>query len=81
MDVTPTEPMYRAMNKMADMFLGEAPLKVEVGPAAMRRREAREGFMSLMHTFVAMTMREGARRAFEERGLPTTAAPMKNPTN
>lgn len=78
MNVTPTDPMYRAMNTMADVFCGEAPLSVEISPAAMKRRERREIFMSLMHTFVAMTMREGVRRFCEERGMPTNAAPMKN---
>lgn len=78
MDVTPTEPMYKVLAAMADRFIGPAPLTVEQSKGAIQRREAREAFMSLMHQFVAMTMREGARRAFEERGIPVTAAPMKN---
>jgi len=78
MDVTPTTPMYRVLAIMADKFIGEAPLKIETSPAAMKRREAREEFMATMHQFIAMTMREGARRAFEERGLPTVEAPMKS---
>lgn len=77
MDVTPTEPMYRAMQAMADSLIGPEPLRVEKSGAANQRREKREAFFELMHRFVAMTMREGARRAFEERGMATTAAPMK----
>lgn len=78
MDVTPTQPMYDVMSKMADMAVGEAPHMKDMGPGAIKRREARMMFMDLMHQFVAMSMREGARRAFDERGMATKAAPMKN---
>jgi len=77
MDVTPSDKMYEAMRRIADVLIGPPPLDIETTPAANRRREERMEFMSLMHTFVAMTMREGARRAFEERGMPTAPAPMK----
>lgn len=81
MDVTPTEPMYRALSVMMDSFIGAAPLVIEQSPGARKRREAREKFMEVMHRFVAMSMREGARRAFEERGMATAEAPMKNPAH
>jgi hypothetical protein len=69
--------MYEAMGKISDMAIGEAPHPKDMGPGAIKRREARMMFADLMHQFVAMTMREGARRAFEERGMATVAAPMK----
>lgn len=78
MNVTPTEPMYMAMEKMADTCVGEAPHSKDMGPGAIKRRAARTQFMELMHRFVAMSMREGARRAFEERGMSTAPAPMKH---
>jgi hypothetical protein len=77
MDVTPTPVMYAAFSKIADMAMGDAPGAKDMGPGAMKRREARHEFMSLMHQLTAMTMREGARRAFEERGMLTVAAPLK----
>lgn len=78
MNVTPTEPMYIAMSKMADMCVGEEPHQKDMGPGAIKRRDSRRMFMDLMHQFVAMSMREGARRAFEERGMATAPAPMRN---
>lgn len=77
MDVTPTPLMYATMEKMADMCVGESPHPKDMGPGAIKRRKARFMFMDLMHQFTAMTMREGARRAFEERGMATVAAPMR----
>lgn len=77
MNVTPTDAQYSAISSMCDAFVGEQPLAVEVSRAANARREMRNVFMDLMHKMVAMSMREGARRAFEERGIPTAPAPMK----
>lgn len=78
MDVTPTRPMLESIMAMADALIGQAPLKIETSTAANKRRQAREHFIDLMHRYTAMSMREGARRALEERGLATTPAPMKN---
>lgn len=78
MDVTPTEVMYQVMGRMTDMACGEAPDTKDMGPGAIKRREARAEHMDLLHRFVGMTMREGVKRYVQEAGGRVAEAPMRH---
>ncbi len=64
MDVTPTHKMFEVMEKMTDGICGEEPGPFERSPAAEQRRTNRKLLMDVFHQLVALSMREGAARAF-----------------
>lgn len=74
MDVTPTPVMFAALERIVDMAVGEAPLKIEKTPAADRRREHRHEMFTILHNLVALSMREGVRRYLQEHGAPVMEA-------
>lgn len=63
MDVTPNDKMFQAMQSFTDALVGEEPTSVEKSGAADRRRSQRRRVMDFLHTFCALSMREGAARA------------------
>ena len=78
MDVTPTPVMYEVMNRLTTLACGEAPEAKDMGPGAIKRREARMECMDLLHRFVGMTMREGVKRYVQEAGGKVAEAPMRH---
>lgn len=66
MDVTPTDKMFRAMQHMVDVLVGEEPNPLNRSAGANARRIKREGCMNLLHDLVAISMREGVNRAVRE---------------
>lgn len=71
MDVTPTPKMLEAMVAFVDATVGEKPHPMDKGPGAIKRREQYEGAMVFLHKMVALSMREGAGRAFRDAGMST----------
>lgn len=65
MDVTPTKNMFAAMTRLADAFIGEEPEEKDKSSGAVKRRIARRKMMDVLHSLVALSMREGAARAFD----------------
>ena len=73
MDVTPTNPMFKAMSALTDAMCGEEPDKLSVGPAANKIRDNRRLAMDALHRLVHLSMREGAARA---TSIETARAPI-----
>jgi len=58
--------MYQAMNSLIDSSIGEAPHMMDQSAGANARRIKREAMMSILHSLVALSMREGVNRAVLE---------------
>lgn len=80
MDVTPTEPMYRVMSYLTDMFVGEEPGKLEKSAPAEKRRADRRAMMDVLHRLVHLSMREGAARAMDPRRQPVVKSALDRAT-
>ena len=66
MNVTPSPKMLHAMQKLVESTIGPAPSQFECSSAANDRRAKREMMMSVLHSLVALSMREGVNRAVIE---------------
>ena len=66
MDVTPSPKMLKAMQLLVDATCGEAPSTLEHSPGARARRDKRLMAMGILHSLVALSMREGVNRAIIE---------------
>lgn len=66
LNVTPTKKAFEAMSKFVDGVIGEAPSKLDHGPGAARRREARNMAFSFLHRMYGLAMRHGHAEAYNE---------------
>ena len=66
MDVTPSDKMFAAMNKMGEALIGEKPSELDHSRGARERRRKWRVYMDVMHQFVGICMREGVNRAIRE---------------
>lgn len=65
-DVTPTTPAFKAMEKFVDSIIGEAPGKLDLGAGAGKRREARRMAFDFLHRMYGLAMRHGHAMAWDE---------------
>lgn len=77
MNVTPPPGLYKVMAALVDKTCGEAPTDKETTPAADERREVRRAMFDVLHNMVRLSMRVGAQRFCEERGLPVVEDQVK----
>lgn len=66
MDVTPNPKMFQAMSGITDLACGEEPSLLDNSPAAANRRQKRMVVMGILHSLVALSMREGVNRKVTE---------------
>jgi hypothetical protein len=66
MDVTPTPKMLQAMKNLVDATCGDEPSPLLVGPGVSNVRVKRAMMMDVLHSLVALSMREGVNRMVKE---------------
>jgi hypothetical protein len=66
MDVTPTDHMFHAMQRLVDAACGEEPHPMLLGAQADLTRVRRRLMMDALHRLIAVAMREGVNRAIRD---------------
>lgn len=66
LDVTPTKAAFEAMDKFVEAVVGEAPAKLDFGPGAVKRREARKRTFDFLHRMYGLALRHGHAMAWDE---------------